>query len=129
MEMNGEAVVDATFFERSRAQLGGAFIRLLGYFREDGVKAVAQIEEAMRAGDAAAMVTPAHRLKGEAYQFGAARLGDLAERIELGARKCVETRDAPDELLVDVVALAPLFSRTLDWFDAATNPLVQRGSH
>ncbi len=34
-------------------------MRILGYFREDGVKSVARIEEAMRANNAASMVIPA----------------------------------------------------------------------
>ena len=41
-------IVDWVHFERSRAELGSGFIRILSYFREDGVKSVAQIETAMR---------------------------------------------------------------------------------
>ena len=40
-------IVDWVHFERSRAELGAGFIRILSYFREDGAKSVAQIEEAM----------------------------------------------------------------------------------
>ena len=42
--------------EQARAELGAGFVRILGYFREDGVKSVAAVEEAMRACNAAAMV-------------------------------------------------------------------------
>ena len=43
-------IVDWAHFEKSRAELGPGFIRILSYFREDGVKSIAQIE----AGDARA---------------------------------------------------------------------------
>ena len=58
-------LVNGAAFAQARTELGGNFIRILGYFREDGVKSVSQIEEAMRAHSAAAMVLPAHTLKGE----------------------------------------------------------------
>lgn len=119
-------IVNSRIFEQSRADLGGAFLRILGYFREDGTKAVERIEQAMRAHDSAALVLPAHTLKGEARHFGALPLGDLAELIETGARKCVDHKETPDELLVHVAALSPLFDETLGWFERQTNPLVTR---
>lgn len=124
-----EQVVDRHLFEKARQDLGPAFLRILGYFREDGVKAVDRIEQAMRVFDSAALVLPAHTLKGEARHFGAQPLGDLAETIEMGARKCVDHRETPEELLVHVAALRRLFENTLHWFDQETNPLVirQRG--
>src|SRR3546814_1812657 len=85
-----DEIVDTRVFERARAELGSAFLRILGYFREDGVKAVDRIEHAMRTGDSASLVLPAHTLKGEARHFGALSLGDLAETIEMGARRCVD---------------------------------------
>ncbi len=65
------SLVNWDAFAQSRAELGASFVRILGYFREDGVKSVAQIEEAMRAHNATAMVIPAHTLKDESRQFGA----------------------------------------------------------
>lgn len=121
-----EQLVDTVIFEQSRIDLGSAFIRILGYFREDGIKAVDRIEQAMRAGDSAALVLPAHTLKGEARHFGALPLADLAETIEMGARRCVNNRETPEDLLVPVAGLRPLFEQTLDWFDRETNPLVSR---
>lgn len=119
-------IVDWATFRQARAELGAGFVRILGYFREDGVKSVAKIEEAMRKRDAAALVIPAHTLKGESRQFGAEPLGALAEKIEMTARRCVEDRDTPDELVHDVVSLRPLFEDTLALFDRETNPLVDR---
>jgi HPt (histidine-containing phosphotransfer) domain-containing protein len=119
-------IVDWVHFEKSRAELGPGFIRILSYFREDGVKSVAQIEEAMREQNTVAMVIPAHTLKGEARQFGAEPLAQIAELIESTARHCMESRRFPDELVPEVVELRRLFNRTVDLFDRATNPLLTR---
>ncbi|API59245.1 histidine phosphotransferase [Tardibacter chloracetimidivorans] len=121
-----DEIVDTRVFERARAELGGAFLRILSYFREDGVKAVDRIEHAMRNGDSASLVLPAHTLKGEARHFGALSLGDLAETIEMGARRCVDHQETPEELLVPVARLRSMFEQTLAWFDKETNPLVAR---
>ena len=120
------SLIDWIVFNQARAELGSDFVRILGYFREDGVKSLDAIEAAMRAKNAAALVRPAHTLKGEARQFGAEPLGDLSEVIEMTARRCVELQQTPDELIPEVVKLRPLFDATLEIFDRETNPLVQR---
>jgi len=120
-------VIDWMHFERSRSELGAGFIRILSYFREDGARSVAQIEEAMRDHNTAALVLPAHTIKGEARQFGAEPLAKVAELIESTARLCVESRRFPDEIIPEVVELRRLFNRTIELFDQATNPLLTRG--
>ena len=126
--MSDEArdIVDWAHFERSRSELGPGFIRILSYFREDGVKSITQIEDAMREQNTPALVIPAHTLKGEARQLGAEPLAKIAELIETTARFCVETHRFPDELVPEVVQLRTLFNDTVELFDKATNPLVQR---
>ena len=126
MDDEAQSIVDWAHFEKSRAELGPGFIRILGYFREDGVKSVRQIEDAMHQHNTVALVIPAHTLKGEARQFGAEPLAKVAELIETTARLCIETRRFPDELVRDVVELRRLFDRTIAMFDKATNPLVSR---
>ncbi|MDQ2879400.1 MAG: Hpt domain-containing protein [Pseudomonadota bacterium] len=126
MAIDEQTLIDWTAFARARSELGGGFVRILGYFREDGVKSVAAIETAMRASNAAAMVIPAHTLKGEARQFGAEPLGMIAEKIEMIARDCVESRDTPSHALEHVVALGPMFEATLQMLEREANPLVQR---
>ncbi len=121
-------IVDWVYFEKSRAELGPGFIRILGYYREDGEKSVAKIEQAMRDHDTVALVIPAHTLKGESRQFGAEPLADLAEKIENVARSCIETHRFPDELIPDVVELRRMFDLTVDMFDKATNPLMTRAA-
>ena len=123
---DGADIVDWAHFEKSRAELGPGFIRILGYFREDGTKSVAAIEAAMHAQDTTALVIPAHTIKGEARQFGAEPLATVAEMIEGRARLCIETRRFPDELVPQVVELRRLFTRTIELFDKATNPLLSR---
>ena len=128
MDSESDAIVDWGMFQRTRSELGPGFVRILGYFREDGEKAVARIEEAMHAKDSAAMVIPAHTLKSEARQFGADPLGELAEEIEFAARRAIESRFFPDDLLPSVARLRPLYEKTIALFEKETNPLVARRS-
>jgi HPt (histidine-containing phosphotransfer) domain-containing protein len=119
-------LVDWAKFARMRTELGADFIRILGYFHEDGAKSVGRIEEAMHRRDAAALVIPAHTMKTEARQFGADPLGDLAEEIEFAGRRAVESRLFPDHLLPQVARLRPLYAETMALFEQETNPLVAR---
>ena len=119
-------IVDWPLFEKNRAELGPGFIRIINYFREDGAKSVAQIEQAMRDENTTALVLPAHTIKGEARQLGAEPLAAMAELIETTARLCIETHRFPDELVPQVVEMRRLFRDTVELFDKATNPLVTR---
>ena len=126
MSYQDAELVNWNEFARTRAELGTAFLRILGYFREDGDKAIGAIEQAIRERNAVALVTPAHTLKGESAQFGANRLSAMAERIEMVARRCVETREGPEELIEVVVGLRPCFTETMALLDRDSNPLVAR---
>jgi HPt (histidine-containing phosphotransfer) domain-containing protein len=126
VSFEGSTLVDWNAYAKARAELGAGFVRIMGYFREDGVKSVVAIEAAMRARSAAQLVIPAHTLKGESRQFGAEPLAALAEEIEMLARDCVETRDEPDEALQLVVKLRPLFDETLALLEREANPLAER---
>ena len=128
MSDDSSEIVDWVHFEKSRSELGPGFIRILSYFREDGVKSVAQIEQAMREHNTVALIIPAHTLKGESRQFGAEPLAAVAELIEQTARMCVETHRFPDELIPEVVQLRKLFDDTVELFEKATNPLVTRAA-
>jgi len=119
-------IVEWPVYQRARNELGSDFVRILAYFREDGIKSVAAIEAASRASDAVALVIPAHTLKGEARQFGALQLAGLAELIEMTARRCIEDHSAPDELIAEVVKLRPLFEQTLELCEQEANPPAAR---
>ena len=127
MSFEGSTLVDWPLFAKAKAELGSDLPRLLGYFREDGVKSVSAIEEALRAGNTAGLVIPAHTLKGEARQFGALVLAALAEKIEFTARDLVESRDTPEAILADVVALRPLFVQTLTLLEREASPPRETG--
>lgn len=126
MDTDSGAIVDWEIFSETRTELGSEFVRILGYFREDGEKAVTRIEEAMHRRDVAGLVAPAQTLKSEAGQFGAEPLADLAEEIEYTARRSLENRLFPDELLPSVAGLRPLYRQTIELFEKETNPLAQR---
>ena len=121
-------IVDWAHFERSRAELGPGFIRIISYFREDGSKSIAQIEQAMREENTPALVLPAQTIKGESRQLGAEPLAAIAELIEQTARVCIETHRFPDELVPQVVELRKMFNETVELFDKATNPLMSRAA-
>jgi HPt (histidine-containing phosphotransfer) domain-containing protein len=123
----GNNIIDWVYFEKTRSEMGPGFIRVLSYFHEDGVKSIGQIEDAMRQQNTVGLVIPAHTLKGEARQFGANPLAEIAELIESTARLCIESKRFPDELVKDVVELRRLFEETIQLFDKATNPLLSRG--
>lgn len=124
--IESDAIVDWGVFSRTRSELGTGFVRILGYFREDGEKSIVAIEEAMQQRNTIALVRPAHTLKTEARQFGATPLGAMAEEIEFTARRSIEARMFPDELIPTVTRLRPLYFQTLELFDKETNPLVTR---
>lgn len=126
MENQSAPVIDWQVFSQARESLGPNFGRILGYFREDGTKAVLEIEDALRAGNAGALVKPADVIKTGAFEIGAQTLGLLAEDIEFGARDCLETRQSPGILLEIVIQLRPLFDRTLEQLDRESNPLLDR---
>ena len=119
-------IIDWVHFEKSRTELGPAFIRILSYFKEDGAKSVSEIEDAMHEQNTLALVIPAHTLKGESRQLGAEPIAKIAELIETTARFCIESHRFPDELVPQVVELRKLFNETVELFDKATNPLIRR---
>lgn len=119
-------LIDWKAFGETRNLLGAGFVRILGYFRDDGIKSVSAIEEAFRLKDSAKLVIPAHTLKGEAWQFGAHGLALLAEEIEVAARHYVEIQIDPSELVETVVQLRPMFEATLAALETEASPLVER---
>ena len=119
-------IIDWAHFEKCRSEMGPGFIRILSYFKEDGVKSITQIEQAMREQNTTALVLPAHTIKGESRQLGAEPLAKIAELIETTARLCIETHRFPDELVPQVVEMRMLFDQTVEQFEKATNPLVSR---
>ena len=126
MNQMPDDLIDWKVFTETRNLLGVGFVRILGYFREDGTKSVAAIEDAMRMRDSAKLVMPAHTLKGESWQFGADKLAILSEEIEVAARHYVEIHQDPSELVEKIVQLRPIFEATLAALEAEASPLMER---
>lgn len=124
-----ETVVDWTRFAKAREQLGGNFWRVMGYLRDDGHKAVAEIEEGVRNGDAVALIGPADLLKTEAEHLGAIGVAALAEQIEVQARDCVEWHQSPELLVEEAVSLRSVFEETVVLFEKEASPLLERKPH
>lgn len=118
-------LVNEAELAQAKAIMGVGLARILGYFREDGSKSITEIEKALAVLNAAAMVRPAHTLKGESRQFGAHRLAELAEVIEKSARRCVERREDPSEVITEIAMLRGCFAETLAILCEGT-PLVVR---
>ncbi len=81
--------LDAAVLAALRDSVGGddAFIAdLVETYLADGAGQLDAIEAAVAAGDAAALVRPAHTLKSASYTVGAMRLGDLARSLEQHGR-------------------------------------------
>jgi len=121
-------LIDWSVYTETQSALGANFVRILGYFREDGAQSVTKIEQAMRTKDATQIVMPAHILKGEASQFGAMQICALAEKIEFVARKSIEHHEAPDEIMELIAGLRPMFEETLSQLEREASPVVQRQS-
>ncbi len=118
--------IDWAQFERTRAELGGGFVRILGYFKEDGTKSVAAIEAAVSAGAAVPLILPAHKLKSEAREFGATNLAEMAEHIEMVARDCVEWHQEPTSLVQYAMSLRSMFEASVAALEDRSNPLMSR---
>ncbi len=119
-------LIDWACLAAERQRLGGRFWRTLGYLHDEGVVAIAAIENALRAHDPAAMVGPAERLKDEAFPLGALRLAEIAETIEIDARDCVEWRQDPAPMIEQVVLLRSIFAETVALLESDSNPLIRK---
>ncbi len=125
-EEEPDIIVDWNAFSLARSQMGASFVRMLDYFKQDGDTAVERIESAMQRQDCVGLVSPADRLGSDAREFGAVVLADLAEEIEVAARRAIENHLFPDDLIPEVAKLRPLYRRTIDELERAANPLAQR---
>jgi hypothetical protein len=52
--IGNDPLVNWESYQQARTELGANFVRILGYFREDGIKSVDRIEDAMRGHNATA---------------------------------------------------------------------------
>lgn len=114
--------IDPEQLAAARAELGASFAKIVGYYRDDGARAIGSIEEAVRHRSAVEMVRPAHTLKGDSLMLGAEALAIAAEEIEKAARSAVESHDFPDDMLPRIRDLRGLFAETLAVLDREVTP-------
>jgi HPt (histidine-containing phosphotransfer) domain-containing protein len=94
--------IDGPVLEGLRTSVGGddAFVAdLVGTYLTDARDQLDSIDAAIGAGDAAALVRPAHTLKSASFTVGANRLGEIARTLEQRARN--ESLDGTRELAAD----------------------------
>jgi histidine phosphotransfer protein HptB len=120
------AIIDWERFAQARAHLGDSFVRVIGYFDQDGRKSLDTIEGALRNRNAIGMIAPADLLKRDAMQIGAITVAELAEDVEFAARDCVEWHQAPELMLEPVMQLRAAFSETMAQLEREVNPLLVR---
>lgn len=83
-------MIDETVLEELKASVAGdtAFVAdLVTAYIADSTGQVAAIEAALGAGDAAALVRPAHTLKSSSATLGATELAGTARTLEMAARE------------------------------------------
>jgi HPt (histidine-containing phosphotransfer) domain-containing protein len=82
-------VLNESILDELRASVGddrGFVVDLIKAYLADGEKHVADVEAAMAAGDAVALVRPAHTLKSSSATVGAEGLAAAARELELAGR-------------------------------------------
>ena len=114
MNADGAPLVDPAVLDELRESTGGdeAFIvELVETYIAEGAANVASMVAAAEAGDAAAIVRPAHTLKSSSASLGAMRLSEICRAIEEAGR---EARS--DGLLDDVELARTTWQATLEAF-------------
>ena len=89
MEQSDAPVLDAAVLSELNGSVGGDrefVVELIGTFLADGAEQVMAIDAAVAAGDAQALVRPAHTLKSSSATLGASRLSAMARALEMAGR-------------------------------------------
>jgi len=87
--MTGDTIVppiDTTVIEDLRREGGSFFLELVELFDTEVPASIRDIVESFTRNDLEAIARSAHRLKGSAVTFGAQRMSELCQEIELAAR-------------------------------------------
>jgi HPt (histidine-containing phosphotransfer) domain-containing protein len=117
MTIDDEPILDMAVLAELRSATGddGAFIlELVETFVTEGAANLEGMIAAATAGDAAAIVRPAHTLKSSSASLGAMRLSAICRSIEAAGRD-----DRGDGLAEDVAAARTAWQATLAAFTAA----------
>ena len=105
-------LLDAAALEEVRTMMKDKFQEVLNYFLEDSAMYVQQIAQSFAAGEAEAVVLPAHTLKSSAKQMGALRLWDVASILEATVREIVKGTGELSQIAPLVGQLQVVFEET-----------------
>lgn len=89
MDVHNQATLDTAVLEGLADSVGGDrgfVVELIDAYLADSAEQVGAIEAAVTAGDAAAIVRPAHTLKSSSATLGAARIASAARALEVAGR-------------------------------------------
>jgi len=94
-----DATIDAATFAELQDSAGADFVKeLVQTFLEEAPAMLAELREALAAGQADAFRRAAHSLKSNSLTFGALTLGAMAREHELGGLAAAQSSDALDAL-------------------------------
>lgn len=113
--MSSDSPIDRSALDRLDLgdQPGEMLRTLIDAFLEHTPGLAAELADHTAAGDVDAAGAAAHSLKSSARMFGAVRLGDLCERVEVAAYDGALDADAAAEAAVEVVRVMDAL-RTLE---------------
>jgi HPt (histidine-containing phosphotransfer) domain-containing protein len=101
----GAALLDPTALENLLSMLGGEFeflVELIDSFLEDAPQLLIELEQHVKAGDAAGVRQVAHSLKSNGADFGATTFSNLCKELEMIGRS--GTVDGAADLAAQIVA-------------------------
>jgi len=97
-----DATIDAATFAELQDSAGADFVKeLVQTFLEEAPAMLAELRQALAAGQADAFRRAAHSLKSNSLTFGALALAALARELELGGLDAARRPDALDPLLAE----------------------------
>jgi signal transduction histidine kinase/DNA-binding response OmpR family regulator/HPt (histidine-containing phosphotransfer) domain-containing protein/PAS domain-containing protein len=118
----GAALLDPTALENLISMLGGEFeflVELIDSFLEDAPQLLIELEQHVKAGDAAGVRQVAHSLKSNGADFGATTFSNLCKELEMIGRS--GTVDGAADLAAQIVA-------EYDRVEAALTAIRQAGT-
>ena len=102
-----DATIDAATFAELQESAGADFVKeLVQTFLEEAPAMLAELRQALAAGQADAFRRAAHSLKSNSLTFGALALAALARELELGGLDAARRPDALDPLLAEYARVA-----------------------
>ncbi|ATG92126.1 EAL domain-containing protein [Methylomonas koyamae] len=124
------ATLDPDKLAQLRAEIGGAYGKMLRFFLEDAPAQIEQIAPALRDTDLSRLRELAHGLKGAARNVGAEKLAAMARQLELAAETGALAEGSAtlaEGLLAEFRALEPLLRAEIDAEPSADSALAPNG--